>query len=149
MSDNEDVKYDGMTKISVGQIKIGMIVMLNDRPCKIINLTTCKTGKHGSAKALIKGTDIMTDKHIETYASTSNYVWIPNVQRITFKFVDLQDNYIHVLNEETGDVKNYKVNLDDDLIKYVIEHKNDGNDIDVSMIFVLDEHRVLETKVVK
>jgi translation initiation factor 5A len=153
MEDDEDVMYDGMTKVSVGDVKIGMIVMLKQRPCKVLDYHSGKTGKHGAAKALIKGCDIITDKHIETSAPTSKYMWIPNTERITFKFVDIeietQNSYITVLNEESGETKHYKVNNEDDVIKYIIDHKDDGVDIDVSMLFVLDEHRVLETKIVK
>ncbi len=39
--------------IRAGEIKKGMIVILKDCPCKILEVTTSKTGKHGHAKAYV------------------------------------------------------------------------------------------------
>jgi translation initiation factor 5A len=35
-----------------------MVVLLKGQPCKVIEMTTSKTGKHGHAKANITGIDI-------------------------------------------------------------------------------------------
>ncbi len=47
-----------MVSIEAGQLKKGMPVMLKDKPCKVLNLTISKTGKHGHAKAHIYGQDV-------------------------------------------------------------------------------------------
>ena len=39
-----------------------MVAFLKEKPCKIIEITTSKTGKHGHAKANITGIDIFTGK---------------------------------------------------------------------------------------
>jgi hypothetical protein len=36
--------------IRAGEVKKGMIVLLKGFPCKVIEVTTSKTGKHGHAK---------------------------------------------------------------------------------------------------
>ena len=46
--------------IRAGEVKKGMIVLLKGFPCKVIEVTTSKTGKHGHAKANITGLDIFT-----------------------------------------------------------------------------------------
>lgn len=58
--------------IRAGEIKKGMIVYLKDKPCKVIELTTSKTGKHGHAKANITGTDIFTGKKVIDISPTSH-----------------------------------------------------------------------------
>ena len=45
--------------IRAGEVKKGMVVNLKGFPCKVIEVTTSKTGKHGHAKANITGTDIL------------------------------------------------------------------------------------------
>jgi len=144
MSDDDDTMYDGMTKVSISDVKVGMIIMLKQRPCTAIDY---HSGKHGATKAVITGCDIITDEHIEICASalTLTSFWIPNVKRITFNFIDIQDDLITLLNEESGETSSYKVNLEDDGIKYIISHKDDG-DIAVTMIFVLDEYRIIDIK---
>lgn len=37
-------------------------VVIKNRPCKIIEMTTSKTGKHGHAKVHLVGTDIFTNR---------------------------------------------------------------------------------------
>ncbi|AYV79872.1 MAG: eukaryotic translation initiation factor 5a [Gaeavirus sp.] len=97
MDEDDDFNYDGMDKISVGSIKLNMVVMLKCRPCRITYYHAGKTGKHGAAKAVIKGTDIITDKHYEHSKSTSKDAWLPVVKRVSFKFVDYQDGYLSVI----------------------------------------------------
>lgn len=45
---------------TAGDIKIGDVVLLKGRPCKIVNLTKSKTGKHGSAKCKMDGLCVLT-----------------------------------------------------------------------------------------
>jgi len=56
--------------------------MLKGFPCKVIDYSTAKPGKHGSAKASIVGTDIFTGKKYEDSWPTSAGVMIPTVNRL-------------------------------------------------------------------
>lgn len=76
MSDDEafeqtDAGAAGCTPISVGSIKKGSHVVIKGFPCKVVDYSTAKTGKHGSAKANITGIDIFTSKKYEMFAPTS------------------------------------------------------------------------------
>ena len=44
------------------QVKKGGFVCIKGHPCKVIEITTSKTGKHGHAKANITAVDIFTNK---------------------------------------------------------------------------------------
>jgi translation initiation factor 5A len=46
--------------IRAGEVKKGMVVMLKGHPCKVIDISVSKPGKHGHAKGKITGTDIFT-----------------------------------------------------------------------------------------
>jgi hypothetical protein len=50
--------------VEAGRAKPGSLIMLKDCqfPCKVTAFSTAKPGKHGSAKAMITGKDIYTDK---------------------------------------------------------------------------------------
>ena len=63
--------------IRAGEVKKGMMVMLKGFPCKVIEVTTSKTGKHGHAKANITGTDIFTGKKYEDVCPTSHNMDVP------------------------------------------------------------------------
>jgi translation initiation factor 5A len=71
--------------VKAGALKRGMHVLAKDEfPCKIIEVTTSKTGKHGHAKAHITCVDIFTDKKYELNESTSHSLMCPNVTKEEF-----------------------------------------------------------------
>lgn len=54
-------------------VRKGTYVMLKDHPCKIVDMSTSKTGKHGHAKVKMTGVCVLTDKkYQELYSSTHN-----------------------------------------------------------------------------
>lgn len=64
-----------------GSIKKGGHCMLKGFPCKVIDFSTAKPGKHGSAKASIVGTDIFTGKKYEDSMPTSANVMVPIISK--------------------------------------------------------------------
>ena len=56
-----------------------MVAFLKEKPCKIIDITTSKTGKHGHAKANITGIDIFTGKKVMDISPTSHTMYQPVV----------------------------------------------------------------------
>lgn len=55
-----------------GTIRKGQHVVIKGFPCKVIEITTSKTGKHGHAKANIVAVDIFTGKKYEDICPTSH-----------------------------------------------------------------------------
>ena len=53
-----------VSPIDAGQLKSGSYALLNGSPCKIMQIKFAKTGKHGSAKAIITGVDVLTRKKV-------------------------------------------------------------------------------------
>jgi len=65
-------------------------VLLKGHPCKIVEMTMAKTGKHGGAKAHITGIDIFTDKKYEEIAGSTQNVDVPNTERKDYQVYDFQ-----------------------------------------------------------
>ena len=55
----------GFYPVQASSIRIGGYILIKNRPCKVINMSTSKTGKHGHAKINFTATDIFTDKKME------------------------------------------------------------------------------------
>ena len=51
----------------IGSLKKGAHVLIKGFPCKIIDISTSKTGKHGHAKANYVGIDIFTGKNMKKW----------------------------------------------------------------------------------
>ena len=69
------------TPLTCGAIKKGCHVIIKDRPCKVVEVSASKTGKHGSAKINFVGIDIFTGKKMEACHPSGHTVYAPNVVR--------------------------------------------------------------------
>merc|ERR1719356_1960704 len=79
-----------------GEIRKGSHLMIKGRPCKCVEVSTSKTGKHGHAKAHIVAIDIFTGKKLEDICPTSHNLDVPVVVKTEYQVMDA--------NEDTGEV---------------------------------------------
>merc|ERR1712190_72655 len=63
----------------------GSFLMIKGRPCKCVEVSTSKTGKHGHAKAHIVAIDIFTGKKLEDLCPTSHNLEVPFVKKIEYQ----------------------------------------------------------------
>jgi translation initiation factor 5A len=62
-------------------------VVIKNRPCKIIDMSTSKTGKHGHAKVHLIATDIFTGKKLEDLSPSTHNMDVPHVVRKEYQLV--------------------------------------------------------------
>jgi len=74
--------------------------MLKEKPCKVISVTTSKTGKHGHAKANITGLDIFTGKKYIDICPTSHNMTAPVVTNTSWSLLGVEDGYLNLMDED-------------------------------------------------
>jgi len=96
-------------KTDSNRLKPGSLVMIKGAPCKVTEVSTAKPGKHGSAKVILKGKDILTSKVYECTYHAGDMVDAPIVKRNEFNLLNIDDETLELLTPE-GEVKS-DVNL--------------------------------------
>mmetsp|Transcript_12454 Transcript_12454/g.18697 ORF Transcript_12454/g.18697 Transcript_12454/m.18697 type:complete len:166 (-) Transcript_12454:213-710(-) len=91
--------------MDAGQIRKGGHIVIKGRPCKVVNVSTSKTGKHGHAKANFTAIDIFTGKKLEDIVPTSHSTSVPNVTRAEYQLLDISDDGFLSLLTESGESK--------------------------------------------
>jgi translation initiation factor 5A len=95
----------GIEKIQAGCLKKGSLVMIKGHPCKVMDFSTAKTGKHGAAKAMVTGIDIFTSNKYEGTFSTSENVDAPVTQKKEYTLTFIDDEGYMQLMTDSGDIK--------------------------------------------
>jgi translation initiation factor 5A len=126
MSDDEtfeitDAGSSMCEKTDTNRLKNGSLIMIKGFPCKVTDVTTAKPGKHGSAKVILKGKDILSDKIYECTYHAGDMVDAPIVKRIEYTLLNIDDTTLELLDEK-GEVKS-DVNLPEE--EHLKQVKND------------------------
>merc|ERR1740138_2007436 len=87
-----------------GEIRKGSHLMIKGHPCKCIEVSTSKTGKHGHAKAHIVALDIFTGKKYEDLCPCSHNLEVPFVKRTEYQLLtaDADSGEVSLLLEDGG-----------------------------------------------
>ena len=99
-------------KTDTNRLKPGSLVMIKGNPCKVTEVSTAKPGKHGSAKVILKGKDILTAKVYECTLHAGDMVDAPIVTRNEYTLLNIDENNLELL-DSNGEVKS-DVNLPED-----------------------------------
>merc|ERR1712050_588861 len=101
---------------SAGSMRKGSHMLIKGFPCKVVEVTTSKTGKHGHAKASITGVDIFTNKKYEDSVPTSHNVDVPNVNKTEYTLISLDDEgYVTIMDDEGEMREDLKLSTLEDL----------------------------------
>jgi translation initiation factor 5A len=75
--------------------------MLKSKPCKILEISTAKPGKHGHAKCTFRGRDIFTGALVEDSHPSSHNMEVPVVKKTEYHVLYVsQDGYLCLLGKE-------------------------------------------------
>ena len=91
--------------VQAGTLKKGSYAILNGFPCRVVEISSSKTGKHGHAKASIVGIDIFTHKKHEDSAPSSHSIDAPFVTRKEYQLADIGGDGFVSLLKENGEAK--------------------------------------------
>ena len=115
--------------LPVGELKKGGHCVISGRPCKIMEITTSKTGKHGHAKAKIVGVCIFSEKKAEDVQPVSHNKDVPFITRTEYTIITLlDDNYISLMDSKGKTRDDLKLPSETEYDKTIAERIKKGID---------------------
>jgi len=127
-------------------LRKGGFVMIKGRPCKIVEMSTSKTGKHGHAKVHMVALDIFTGKKLEELSPSTHNMDVPNVKRTDYQFLDIEDGFVSLM-EENGETKDDLKIPEDDVGKEIEAKRDAGETFIVTVLGACGEEKIVGTKI--
>merc|ERR1711998_61691 len=98
------------TPSEAGAVKKGGFLLVKGFPCKVVDIKTSKTGKHGHAKCVFTALDIFTDKKYESMSPPTHTIEIPVVKRVSYECIDIDDEgFASLMDEESNSKEDLKM----------------------------------------
>ncbi|BEJ17535.1 hypothetical protein CspHIS471_0609360 [Cutaneotrichosporon sp. HIS471] len=120
-------------------------VVIKGRPCKIVDMSTSKTGKHGHAKVHLVAIDIFTGKKLEDISPSTHNMDVPNVRRTEYQLLDIQDEFMSLMDADGGMKDDVKL-PDSDLGNEIQKAFDDGKDLMVTIVAAMGEEQAISWK---
>jgi len=134
-------------------LRKGGFVMIKNRPCKIVEMSTSKTGKHGHAKVHLVALDIFTGKKLEDICPSTHNMDVPNVKRKDYQLLDMDDDGYLSLMDDSGDTRDDlkcpeegASGAQGDAGQEIRDAMADGREILVTCLSACGEETVIATK---
>eukprot|EP00977_Amphora_coffeiformis_P009428 scaffold2180_cov168-Amphora_coffeaeformis.AAC.2 len=74
-------------------------MMIKGKPCKVLNISVSKTGKHGHAKCNFTATDIFTGKKYEDMIPSTHGTTVPIVNKTEWEIIDIDGDELTLMDE--------------------------------------------------
>jgi len=128
-------------------LRKGGHVVIKGFPCKIMEMSTSKTGKHGHAKVHMVGIDIFTGKKYEDLSPSTHNMDVPHVTRTDYQLIDVSaDGYCSLMDPTSGvtkdDLKMPVGELGDE-IRAAFE---EGKDLQLTVLGALGQEQIIVQK---
>ncbi|CCA66447.1 probable HYP2-translation initiation factor eIF5A.1 [Serendipita indica DSM 11827] len=120
-------------------------VVIKGRPCKIVDMSTSKTGKHGHAKVHLVAIDIFTGKKLEDISPSTHNMDVPNVNRVELQLVNIDDGFLNLMTSD-GQAKDDVKVPEGDLGKDIQAAFDDGKDLLVTIVSAMGEEQAMSFK---
>jgi len=120
-------------------------VVIKGRPCKIVDMSTSKTGKHGHAKVHLVAIDIFTGKKLEDISPSTHNMDVPNVNRNEYQLVNIDDGFLNLMTQDGASKDDVRV-PDSELGEQIQTDFEAGKDLLISIISAMGEEQAISYK---
>ena len=88
---------------TLGELKKGSYIVIDGEPCRIVEITKAKTGKHGSAKAHVVAIGVFSGSKKTLVAPVDTRVQVPIIEKRLGQVLADMGDMLQVMDMETYD----------------------------------------------
>lgn len=126
--------------VELGSIKVGSYVMVDNEPCRIVDYTKSKPGKHGSAKARVVAIGVFDGVKRSFVKPVDSQVEVPLIEKRSGQVISLQPSVVQLMDLETFEVFDAPYPDEQDLKNRL------ANGVEVEYWRILGRTRIMRTK---
>lgn len=143
--ENADAGASATYPMQCSALRKNGFVVIKGRPCKIVDMSTSKTGKHGHAKVHLVAIDIFTGKKLEDLSPSTHNMEVPVVKRNEYQLLDIDDGFLSLMNMD-GDTKDDVKAPEGELGDSLQTAFDEGKDLMVTIISAMGEEAAISFK---
>ena len=134
-------ELDNMSKpMDLGELKVGSYIIIDGEPCKIVNYTKSKPGKHGAAKARIVAIGVFDESKKTIVKPVSARVDVPLIEKKTGQVIALLPAAVQLMDLETYEMTEAPFPEDEKLKSKL------ASGVEVEYWQILGRTRIIRTK---
>ena len=97
----EEISKMSWTMQQIRELKVGRYIVVDGEPCKIMDISTSKPGKHGEAKARITAVGIFDGNKKSIVSPVTHKIQVPIIEKSTAQVVSIQGDEAQLMDLET------------------------------------------------
>merc|ERR1712135_168205 len=132
--------------VQASALRRGQHVLIKDHPCKIVDMSSSKTGKHGHAKIHFVALDIFDGKKYEDICPSTHNMECPIVKRTEYQLIDIDDEGFCSLMDDTGETRDDLKPLEPEVEKQIREKVDAGEDALVCVLKAIGQEMIMSMK---
>ncbi|HLH86465.1 MAG TPA: translation initiation factor IF-5A [Thermoplasmataceae archaeon] len=101
----------------VRELKVGRYMLIDDVPCKIVEITMSKPGKHGEAKGRIVAIGVFDNQKRSVVYPVKHKVKVPIIEKKSAQVLSVHNKEVQLMDTETFET--FVVQVSDDEIEKI------------------------------
>jgi len=89
---------------SAGSLKIGSFIVIDDEPCRVVDIDKSKAGKHGSAKVRIVAIGVFDGKKRTYVGPVDAQVEVPIIEKKVGQVISVTPTSLQVMDMSTYEI---------------------------------------------